>query len=154
LNTLAPEKVVELSRLPAEKLESGRIIAAVNPGMKSEPIVRYSAEIARHYGASLYIVHVFWPSMRSGSSSYLIDQEQRESWKKLEELAAQVRNIAPRCRSAALAGEPAERIFALARDIHADLIVASGYYLIFLRSSICRAPCAILVYDEGNLAAA
>jgi hypothetical protein len=155
LKTLAPEKVVELSRLPAEKLEFVRIIAAVNPAMKCEATACYAAEIARRYGASLYIVHVFWPSMRIRSGScHLIDQEQRESWKMLQELAAEVRNIAPQCRSALLAGEPAERIFSLARDIRADLSVASGYYPLLLSSSICRAPCSILVYHEGNLAVA
>ena len=154
METLAPGKV-ESNWLPTEKLKSERlsvrrIIAAVDLTRKCEATVRYAAAIARHHGALLYITYVFWPSMRA-RGDYLIDQEQRESLETLKELANQVRDIVPSCKSALLVGEPAKRVSALARDIQADLIATSSYYQILLNSLIRTTPCSILVYHEADI---
>src|SRR5215469_1914631 len=86
---------------PTKKAESKprsirRIIAAVDPSKNCEATVRYASEIAGRYDATLYICHVFWPSIRNQGQRYdSIDREQREFRHQLEVLADQVRGSVP-----------------------------------------------------------
>ncbi|PWT86107.1 MAG: hypothetical protein C5B58_01960 [Acidobacteria bacterium] len=67
--------------------------------------------------------------------------------------------MVPGCKSAFLVVNPADRIAALARDSHADLIIATSYQRRFIPSlsvldkavAIARqAPCPVLVYQEED----
>jgi nucleotide-binding universal stress UspA family protein len=103
---------------------------------------------------------VFWPRILSeGERYYLIDKRQAELRHELDQLVNQARRIAPGCKSAFLVGKPADRIAALARDSHADLIVTTSYQPRFIPSlsvldkavAIARqAPCPVLVYQEED----
>lgn len=149
----------------AKKVEVGPltirgIIAALDLRRDCWATVRYAAQIARHYHASLCLTYVFWPSMLSqGDHYYLIDLEQREFRHKLDHLVQEVRGVVPRCQSALLVGEPAERIASLARDAHADLIITASYEPEFLTrlfnlneavELVHHAPCPVLVYHETD----
>jgi len=134
-----------------------RIIAAVDLTSTSEATVRYAAKLARSHRASLCVACVFWPPLLSGGQFYyLVDKEQHELRRKLNLLIDHARAIVPWCKSAFLVGEPAERIASLARDVHADLIIAPGSYLRFLTRMfnldtgarfVRQAPCPVLVYQ-------
>jgi universal stress protein A len=154
MNTLAVEKA------ETKEISIRQIIAALDLTKKCEATLHYAAELARRYHASLCVTFVFWPPMVSeGDEYYLIDREQREFRHKLEQLANQVRGIAPWCKSAFLIGEPADRIAALARDSHADLIVTTSYHRRFIpqlfipdkaMKIVRKAPCSVLVYREED----
>lgn len=154
MNTLTVEKA------ETKEISIRRIIAALDLTRKCEPTLYYAAELARRYHASLCVTFVFWPPMLSeGDEYYLIDKEQREFRHKLEQLANQVRRIAPGCKSAFLVGEPADRIAALARDSHADLIITTSYHRRFIPQLFIpdkavkiahQAPCPVLVYREED----
>jgi len=154
MNTLAIEKA------GTKEISIRRIIAALDLTKKCEATLHYAAELARRYHASLCVTFVFWPPMVSeGDEYYLIDREQREFRHKLEQLANQVRGIAPWCKSAFLIGDPANRIAALARDSHADLIVTTSYHRRFIpqlfipdkaMKIVRKAPCSVLVYREED----
>ena len=68
--------------------------------------------------------------------------------------------IAPRSRPALLVGEPAKRIAALARDVHADLIITSSYKPIFSTQLVDisdpigivnETACPVLIYHEADI---
>jgi nucleotide-binding universal stress UspA family protein len=154
MNTLAVEKA------ETKEISIRRIIAALDLTKKCEATLHYAAVLARRYHASLCVAFVFWPPILSeGEEYYLIDKEQIKFRHKLEQLVDQVRGIAPWCKSAFLVGEPADRVAALARDSHADLIVTTSYHRRFIPQlfvpdramKIARqAPCPVLVYHEED----
>src|SRR5690348_9042778 len=121
-----------MSTLPLEKAETKaltirRIIVALDLTKKCEATLDHAAKLARRYHASLCATYVFWPRLLSeGELYYLVDKQQKEFRQELEQLVDQVRRIVPWCKSAFLVGEPAKRIAALARDVHADLIITSS----------------------------
>jgi nucleotide-binding universal stress UspA family protein len=139
----------------------GRIIAALDLNRDCEATLHYAAQMAGFYYASLYVTYVFWPpSLSEGEYYYLIDKAQREYARKLNHLVTQAREIAPRCRPALLVGEPAKRIAALARDVHADLIITTGYdpkfpmQLLDMSDAmriVREAPCPVLICHEAGI---
>jgi nucleotide-binding universal stress UspA family protein len=151
-------KTLTARKIEAKPLTIRRIIAALDLRRSCRATVRYAAQIARHYHASLCLTYVFWPAMLSqGDHYYLIDQEQREFRHQLDHLVQEVRRLVPGCKSAFLVGEPAERIASLARDAHADLIITTSYdpkfftELFKLNNAIKlvhQASCPVLVYHE------
>ena len=154
MNTLAIEQA------ETKAISIRRIIAALDLTKKCEATLDYAARLARSYRASLCVTFVFSPHMLSERDKYyLIDERQTEFRRQLDQLVNQVRGIAPRCKSAFLVGEPADRITTLARDSHADLIVTTSYQRRFIPRSfipdkaikiVGRAPCPVLVYREED----
>jgi nucleotide-binding universal stress UspA family protein len=153
-------KTLTARKIEAKPVSIRRIIAALDLRRNCRATVRYAAHLARHYQASLCLTHVFSPSMLSqGDYYYLIDQEQREFRHQLDHLVTDARGIVPRCKSALLVGEPAERIASLVRDAHADLIVTTSYDPKFLTELfqfnqavelVHQASCPVLVYHEAD----
>jgi nucleotide-binding universal stress UspA family protein len=155
-----------VNRLTVEKAETKeltirRIIAALDLTKKCDATLDCAAKLARWYHASLCVAYVFWPAILSeGDEDYLIDRQQSEFRHKLDQLVNHIRRIVPRSKSAFLVGEPADRITALARDSHADLIITTSYYAGFISPlshleraiKIARqAPCPVLVCHEEDL---
>jgi nucleotide-binding universal stress UspA family protein len=140
-----------------------RIIVAVSLTKDSEATARYAAEIAKHFNASLYLAYAFWPppvyEFESEGACNLIARREKQLRAKLDELAERMQGLVPECDSVFLMGEPAERISALARDVHADLIVTASHHPGFLARLFTldeapkimhRAPCPVLVYHDKN----
>jgi nucleotide-binding universal stress UspA family protein len=135
------------------------IIVALDLTKKCEATLDQAAKLAKRYHAALCVTYVFWPRLLSeGERYYLVDKRQKEFRQELVQLVNQVRGIVPWCKSAFLVGEPAERIAALARDSHADLIITTSYHRSLLSVFILdkavelarRAPCSVLVYQEED----
>jgi nucleotide-binding universal stress UspA family protein len=154
-----------MSTLAGEKAETKaltirRIIVALDLTKKCLATLEHAAKFARRYQASLCVAYVFWPPLLSeGERYYLADKQQKEFRQELEQPVNRVRRIVPWCKSAFLVGEPANRIAALARDSHADLIIATSYHRSFLPQLFIsdkaielasRAPCPVLVYQEED----
>jgi nucleotide-binding universal stress UspA family protein len=140
-----------------------RIIVAVSLTKDSEATTRYAAEIAKHFNASLYVAYDFWPPLdefQSEGACNLIARREKQLRANLDELAERMQGLVPECESIFLMGEPAERISALAREIHADLIVTASHHPRFLvrlftldqaPEIMHRAPCPVLVYHDKNI---
>jgi nucleotide-binding universal stress UspA family protein len=145
----------------AKPLSIRQVIAALDLDRRCDATLDYAAKLAGYYYATLYVAHVFWPPRLSeGPYYYLIDKEQREYARKLDQMVRLASKSAPRSRPALLVGEPAKRIAALARDIHADLIVTSSYHPIFPTQHfdisdtiriVREAGCPVLVYPEAGV---
>ena len=153
-------KTLTVKKAQTKELSIRRIIVALDLTKKCAATLDYAAKLARWYQASLCVTFVFWPPILSeGDEYYLIDKEQREFRYKLDRLVNQVRGIAPRCKSAFLVGEPADRIAVLARDSRADFIITTSYHPSFIPELFVpektmkiagQAPCPVLVYPEED----
>ena len=149
-------KIVETKTLSIRQ-----IIVALDLNRRCEATLGYAAKIASYCYAVLYVTYVFWPPrMSEGPYYYLIDKAQRGYAHKLNQMVSFAAKTAPRSRPALLVGEPAKRIAALARDVHADLIITSNYKPIFptqlfdISDSINivhEAACPVLIYDEVDV---
>jgi nucleotide-binding universal stress UspA family protein len=138
-----------------------QIIVALDLNKRCEATLGYAAKIAGYCYATLYVTYVFWPPrMSEGPYYYLIDKAQREYAHKLNQMVSLAAKIAPRSRPALLVGEPAKRIAALARDVHADLIVTSSYKPIFSAQLVDigdpirivnETACPVLVCHEADV---
>jgi Universal stress protein family len=89
-----------------------RIIVAVSLTKDSEATTRYTAEIAKHFNASLYVAYAFWPppdEFQSEGACNLIARREKQLRANLDELAERMQGLVPECESIFLMGEPAER---------------------------------------------
>jgi nucleotide-binding universal stress UspA family protein len=155
MSTLTVEKA------QTKQLTMRRIIAALDLKKNCERTLVYAAKLAKLHHASLYVAYVFWPRMLSERERYYwVDKQQTELKHELDKLVNHVRGIAPESKSTFLVGEPADRITALARDSHADLIITTSYHRPFITGfplldqaiKIARqAPCSVLVYQEEDV---
>lgn len=153
-------KILTVEKSETRELSIRRIIAALDVTKKCEATLDYAARFAKWYHASLCAAYVFWPRMLSeGDRYYLIDRQQGELRRELDQLVRKVRRIVPWCKSAFLVGHPVERIATLARDSQADLVITSSYDRRFVTDvfglgkavGIAReAPCPVLAYPEED----
>lgn len=122
----------------------------MNLAQNCEATVCYAAELAKRFGATLYVTHVFWPHLKNPENdSYLVD-EQTVCRHQLECLTEHVRRRVSVCKSAFLVGDPVGRIAGLARDVDAHLIITTSDGAIFLSltDAMQHAPCSVLVYQD------
>ncbi len=156
-------KTLEAEKLEDKLISIQRVIVAVDLTEHSVATAHYAARIAKWFGASLYVAHVFAPEtlyvFGSAGTCNLADQQRRELRAQLGDLTEQVQKIVPICASVLLEGEAAEQISALARDVDADLIVTASHHPKFLGRLLNldkapqimhRAPCPVLVYHEKH----
>jgi nucleotide-binding universal stress UspA family protein len=105
-----------------------RILLAVGLRDESEATVRYAANVARAFNASLYVTYVRSPYRRDGCDYNLIDPKQMRYRDRLGKLTERSRDIIRNCRPVFLVGDPVLRTCELARDLHADLIVTGSHH--------------------------
>ena len=155
-------KTLKIETLEDKSVLIKKVLVAVDLSDRSAATAWYAAQIARSFGASLTVVHVYQPvalcEYASETTCTVLDEERDQIQKMLAELARQVSVPGLVCTSAFLIGNPAEEITTLARDIHADLIVtAACHHPTFLGSLfnldkapqiMHRAPCPVLVYHQ------
>ena len=140
-----------------------RIIVAVDLTEHSEATARFAAEIAKCFGASLYVAHAFAPEtlyeFASEGTYTLVEDQGKDLRARLAALVEQMKGIVPTCESVFLEGEPAEEISGFARNVDADLIVTASRHTSFLGRLLNleqapkimhRSPCPVLVYHEKN----
>jgi nucleotide-binding universal stress UspA family protein len=154
-------KTFEIETLTDKSVSIKKVLVAVDLSDRSAATARYAAQIARSFGASLTVVHVYQPvalcEYASETTCTVLDDERAQLQKTLAELARQLSVPGFVCKSAFLIGNPAEEITNLARDIDADLIVTACHHPTFVGGLfnleqapqiIHRAPCPVLVYHH------
>ncbi|MBV8378736.1 MAG: universal stress protein, partial [Verrucomicrobia bacterium] len=138
-----------------------RVLVAVDLSDHSAATAAYAAGLARNFGASLTVVHVYEPvpvcEYANETTFTLLEEERGKLKKLLEELTLKVRTPGLVCEPAFLVGNPVQQIIRFACDIQADLIVTASHHRTFLGRLLNldkapqimhRAPCPVLVYHE------
>jgi universal stress protein A len=138
-----------------------KVLVAVDLSAHSEATASYAAELARCFGASLTVVHVYEPvplCEYASETTYTVLEDERDKLQKLlEALVLKVKAPGLVCKSAFLVGNPVEQITTLARDIRADLLITASHHPSFLGCLLSldkapkimhQAPCPVLVYHE------
>ena len=153
-------KTLEAEKLEDKLISIQRVIVAVDLTEHSVATAHYAARIAKWFGASLYVAHVFAPEtlyvFGSAGTGNLADQSVGNC-AQLGDLTEQVQKIVPICGRFSRR-KAAEQISALARDVDADLIVEESRSEVSWPPTqldkapqiIHRAPCPVLVYHEKH----
>jgi nucleotide-binding universal stress UspA family protein len=139
------------------------ILVAVDLFSHSERTVAYALSIARNFGASLKLVHVYAPPASSefGTEDIyrLLEKDRKDAERRLTNLVAQIRAIYPKCESLFTTGDPAEQVARAASMMRADLIVVGRHHQTLLGrffkldqapKIIHRATCPGLVWDDDD----
>jgi nucleotide-binding universal stress UspA family protein len=110
-----------------DSLSIKKIVVAVDLSPHSEVTARYAAEIARSFGASVVLVHVY-PVEQVNDFLIEADYEAREGARQaaeqaLADLAESLRESYRPCEAAFLVGEPAAQVASVAGDLGADLVL-------------------------------
>lgn len=155
-------KTLEAKPLTEKSVSIKKILVAVDLSDHSEKTAFYAAEIAKCFHASLTIAHVHEPvplyDCASETTYTVLDDQRRGLEKGLHDLQQKVRRTGLMCETVYLVGEAAEQISTLAREMHADLIVAASHHPTFLShlfnlqkapKILHRAPCPVLIYQDN-----
>ena len=139
------------------------ILVAVDLFSHSERTVDYALSIARNFGASLKLIHVYVPpnAVEFGSEDMyrLLDEGRRDAERRLTNLTNQTRAKYPNCQSLFTSGEPAEQIARAASLMRADLIVVGRHHHTLLGhffkldqapKIVHRATCPVLVSEDDD----
>jgi nucleotide-binding universal stress UspA family protein len=143
-------------------LQIKQMIVAVDLSPNSEKTAAYASSIAKSFGASMTLVHVYPPDPIIEVNMEQIDdrfsKERTEMKQKLEHLSAKIRETYPKCRAEFCTGKAAEDVSLLAEKLSADLIVTASHNRSFIGQLfnleqapkiVHRAPCPVLVYQNA-----
>lgn len=134
-----------------------RIVVPVDGSKTSDKAMQYAVNMAKHYGASITLIHVVPSIVRAYSEVPLLvptkefEEEGREILRKAEE---SIRAQGVQVKSEIVRGNPAEEILRFADGISADLIVMGSRGLsaikAFLMGSVshkvaAHAKCPVLI---------
>ena len=144
-------------------LDIKTILVAVDLSSHSERTVGYALSIARNFGASLKLIHVYVPpgAVEFGSEDMyrLLDEGRRDAERRLTNLTSQIRAKYPNCQSLFTNGDPAEQVARAANLVRADLIVIGRHHHTFLGDFfkldqapkiIHRVTCPVLVWEDDD----
>jgi nucleotide-binding universal stress UspA family protein len=144
-------------------LNLGTILVAVDLSPHSERTVAYAISVARQFGASINLIHVYVPptSTEFGAQDMyrLLEQDQGDAERRLANLADQTRALYPKCEGLFLTGDPAEQVARAASMLRADLIVVGRHHQTFLGrffkldqapKIVHRATCPVLVWEDDD----
>ena len=139
-----------------------QIVVAIDLSPHSEKTVAYAVEIARIFGATIYLVYVRAPpeSLIEYTTQPLheyLEEERRGLEQELRNLCEKIRQFYPNCGFEFRVGDPADQVSQLARTLDADLIITASHHTSFLGDLfnldqapkiMHRAPCSVLVYHD------
>ena len=144
-------------------LDIKTILVAVDLSSHSERTVGYALSIARNFGASLKLIHVYVPPTSAefgGQDMYRLLETDRDDFeRRLTSLADQIHAIYPKCQSLFANGDPAEQVARAAATMKADLIVVGRHHHTLLGNFfkldqapkiIHRASCPVLVWEDDD----
>ena len=147
----------------ATTLKIRTILVAVDLFSHSERTVIYAVSIAKRFGASLKLVHVYAPpsSIEFGSEDIyrLLDEDRRGAERRLRNLTDQIRAIYPKCEALFTTGDPADQVARAASLVKADLIVIGRHHQTslgrFFRLDqapkiVHRVTCPVLVWEDDD----
>jgi len=139
------------------------ILVAVDLSPRSERTVAYAVSIARRFGASVKLIHVYVPpaSTEFGAQniSATLESDRETAERQLIGLADKIRAKYGKCDHHLQIGDPAEQIAKMARIVGADLIVTACHHQTFLGHLlnleqapriIHRASCPVLVWQDNE----
>lgn len=146
-------------KAPGPGLSVKQIVVAIYLSPRSEATARYAVGIARAFGASLVLVHVYpvieVNEFMTEEDYRQMDRQRRAAQAALTKLTQTLQAEYPACEERFLTGEPAEQIALLARELDADLIIAGSHrpgLLVRLFNLdqaphiLHHAPCPLLIY--------
>jgi len=139
------------------------ILVAVDLSPHSERTVAYAVSIARQFGASLKVIHVYAPptSAEFGAQEMyrLLEKDRDDTERRLASLVDRVRASYPNCHSFLRTGDPAEQVARIASLVRADLIVVGRHHQTFLGrffkldqapKIVHRVACPVLVWEDDE----
>ena len=139
------------------------ILVAVDLSSHSDRTVAYAVSVARQFGASLKLIHVYAPpsSIEFGTEDIyrLLEKSRGDAERRLANLADQIRAIYPKCESLFTTGDPVEQVARAASMVRADLIVVGRHHQTFLGrflkldqapKIVHRAACPVLVWEDND----
>lgn len=144
-------------------LSLGTILVAIDLSPHSERTVAYAVSIARQFGASLKVIHVYAPptSAEFGAEDMyrLLEKDREDTERCLASLVDRVRASYPNCESLLRTGDPVEQVARVASLVRADLIVVGRHHQTFLSrffkldqapKIVHRAACPVLVWEDDD----
>jgi nucleotide-binding universal stress UspA family protein len=139
------------------------ILVAVDLSVHSERTVAYAVSLARQFGASINLIHVYVPptSTEFGAQDMyrLLEKDRGDAERRLTNLADQIRALYPKCEGLFLTGDAAEQVARAASLVRADLIVVGRHHQTFLGrffkldqapKIVHRATCPVLVWEDDD----
>ena len=139
------------------------ILVAVDLSSHSGRTVAYAVSIARQFGASLKVIHVYSAPTATEFGApemcRLLEKDREDVERRLASLAERVRAKYPRCESLLRTGDPSEQVARAARLVGANLIVVGRHHQTFLGRLLTldqapkivqRAACPVLVSDDDD----
>jgi universal stress protein A len=139
------------------------VLVAVDLSPHSERTVAYAVSIARQFGASVKVIHVYAPptSTEFGAQDMyrLLERDREDAERRVISLADRVQAIYPNCEAIFLTGDPAEEVARVASLVGADLIVVGRHHQTFLGrffkldqapKIVHRAACPVLVWEDDD----
>jgi len=147
---------------PVYVLHLKQIVVAIDLSPHSEKTVAYAVEIARIFGATIYLVYVHAPpepliEYTTQPLHEYLEEERRGLEQELRNLREKIRQTYPNCGFEFRVGNPADQVSQLARTLDADLIITASRHTSFLEGMfnlgqapkiMHRAPCSVLVYHD------
>jgi nucleotide-binding universal stress UspA family protein len=144
-------------------LDIKTILVAVDLSSRSERTVGYALSIARNFGASLKLIHVYVPpsAVEFGSEEMyrLLEEGQHDAERRLTNLTSQIRAKYPNCQSLFTNGDPAEQVARAAATMKADLVVVGRHHHTLLGrffrldqapKIVHRVTCPVLVWEDDD----
>jgi nucleotide-binding universal stress UspA family protein len=153
---------VETVQDPETVLKIKTILVAVDLSFHSEKTVAYALAIARRFGASLKVIHVYTPptSTEFGmQDTSLLEKDREDAERRLAALVDRIRRDYPKCEYLLRTGDPSEQVSSAAAIAGADLIVTAGHHqtavghLLNLDQApkiIHRSRCPVLVWRDDE----
>ena len=148
-------------KAPDDALSLKLIVVAVYLSPRSEATARYAVRIARAFGASIVLVHVYPVTevneFITEEDYRALDRQRQAAQAALTKLTETLQADYPACKQRFLIGEPAEQVAGAARDLNADLIITASHHPSFLGrlfnldqapQIMHSAPCPVLVYHD------
>jgi nucleotide-binding universal stress UspA family protein len=142
-----------------------QIVVAVDLSPHSAKTVAYAVEVARRFGATIYLVYVhalpesLTEYTTEGFHEYL-EEERRAIVRELRDLCEKTRLTYPNCGAEFRVGDPADEILQLARTLDADLIITASHHASLLGNLLDldqapkimhRATCPVLFYHDQKI---
>jgi nucleotide-binding universal stress UspA family protein len=145
-------------------LNLGTILVAVDLSPHSERTVAYAVSVARRFGASLKLIHVYAlpASTEFGGQDMcsLLEKDRGDVERRLATLVDRVRGDYPKCEYVLRIGDPSEQITNAATVVGADLIVTACHHstvlghllnLVQAPKIVHRARCPVLVWQDNEV---
>jgi universal stress protein A len=161
MNTaLAENQLTEKAASP-KTFSIKKIVAALDLSPHCEATAEYALGLARTFGASLVLIHVYEPVQMNEfiteEGFRVLDHEEQVVQQALTKLSKRLQKTYPACTEKFVIGEPAHEVALAARELDANLIITASHHPSFLGrlfgldlapKIMHRAPCPVLVYHE------